>query len=340
MEQRQQTKRFGISMILCACILRLGMTGVPGMVFHRLAQVAGRSGPTYSETGQNVRFSASKGALSDFFRESPAPRFPAAEMPVFSAEDAALVEMDYDCTLRPDLEALMEQPLNWDLTKEEPTVLILHTHTTESYTRSGEDYAETSEYRTLDETCNMLSIGAEAAKILTQAGIGVIHDRQIHDYPSYNGSYILSRAAAEEILAQYPSICLVLDLHRDAIEKNGAQLRPVAQVDGTPAAQLMLVVGTDVSRPSHKNWQENLALALKLQVQLERLAPGITRPLNLRTQRFNQDLSPGALLVEVGAAGNTRQEALAAVRTLAEAVAALARGVQTEAPHSPALPDS
>ena len=307
MDQRQRTRRFGLFMILCACILRF----FTGEMFL-----------TYLETGRNVRFSAYSG---DFARESPAPWIPAERLPAFSAEDAALVEVDYDCSLRPELEVLMEQPLDWDLTGEEPSVLILHTHTTESYTQQDEPYVETSDYRTLDENYNMLSIGDAVAEVLEEAGIRVIHDREVHDYPSYNGAYIHSRESAEEILSRYPSVQLVLDLHRDALEKNGQQIRPL-----TPAgdhAQLMMVVGTNVSRQSHENWEKNLALALKLHVQLQRQVPGIMRPLNLRAQRFNQDLNPGWLLVEVGAAGNSRSEALAAARVLGSAVAALACGI-------------
>lgn len=172
----------------------------------------------------------------------------------------------------------------------------------------------------------MLSIGEAVAEVLLDAGIGVIHDREIHDYPSYNGSYVHARASTSRILEAYPSVCLVLDLHRDASESGGSQMRTEAVIDGAAGAQLMFVVGTDVSRQSHKNWEENLALALKLQVMLQQLSPGIMRPLNLRAQRFNQDLSPGALLVEIGAAGNTRQEALAAARKLGEALVNLAGG--------------
>ena len=262
----------------------------------------------------------------DFFRESPEPWMPQPEKPSFSRSDAALVEVDYDCAYRPDLETLIVQPLRWDLTGPEPKVLILHTHTTESYTKNGEAYTETSAYRTLDENHNMLSIGDTVAELLEKEGIGVIHDRQRHDYPSYSGSYVQARSSMEEILTQYSSVRVVLDLHRDALEQNGTQFRPVIQMDDVSVAQLMFVVGTDVSRKDHKNWQENLALALRLQVQLERIAPGIMRPLNLRAQRFNQDLSPGALLVEVGAAGNTREEAQKAAEILAKALISLSKG--------------
>ena len=319
MDLRQRTRNFSVSVILCACILRLGLMALPALFF-----------PIYSETGRNVRFSASSEDFLQHFRESPPPWLPPQPKIAFSAEDLSLVEMDYDCDLRPDLEELLMKPLDWDLKAGGPTVLILHTHTTESYTKDGEDYLESSSYRTLEEGFNMLSIGDTVAEILEAAGIGVIHDRQIHDYPFYNGSYVHSRSAAEQILAENPSVCLVLDLHRDALEKEGRQLRPVAQRAEETAAQMMIVVGTDSSRPSHINWQENLALALKLQVQLQRQFPGIMRPVNLRPQRFNQDLSTGALLVEMGAAGNTRQEALAAARELAKAVIVLAEGAEKE----------
>ena len=326
MEQRQRTKRFGVTVILCACIFRLSLEGIPGMLLRWLWQKHSEWFPIYSETGQDVRFSASSEKNLYHFRESPPPWIPEKKGLSFAPEDAELMDMDYDCALRPDLEKLLLKPLDWDLTEGEPAVLILHTHTTESYTKQGQNYQETSRYRTLDENYNMLSVGGAVAEILEQNGIGVIHDRGLHDYPSYNGAYADSREAAETILAQYPSVRLVLDLHRDALEKNGEQIRPVMETES--CAQLMFVVGTNASWQSHSAWQENLALALKLHVQLQRQFPGIMRPVNLRAQRFNQDLSPGALLVEVGAAGNTHGEALEAARRLAEAVVSLAAGTE------------
>ena len=328
MDQRQKVRQFAASVILCACILRVGSSGAPELVRRWLTDSNTVPFLIYLETGRNVRFSASSETFSGFFRESPAPWL--QHRPAFSPEDAAGVEITYGCALRPDLRELMARPLVWKLTGEEPTVLILHTHTTESYTADGEPYQETSSYRTLDESCNMLSIGDAVAKYLTEQGIGVIHDRSVHDYPSYNGSYVDARETVEEILKAYPSIRLVLDLHRDAAGTRENQLRTETLVEGRTAAQLMLVVGTNVSRQSHQNWEENLALALKLHVQLQRQSPGIMRPLQLRSQRFNQDLSPGALIVEVGAAGNTRAEALVAAEQLAVAIAALSQGAQTE----------
>lgn len=317
MDQKQRTKRFGICVILWAILFRLILAGISSI-------------PAYSETGQDVRFLSSSGKRYDHVRESPPPWIPKQEKPGFSSEDAAMVTLSNSTARKPDLETLMALPLDWDLTGEEPAVLILHTHATESYTKAGENYTESALYRTLDERYNMLSIGDAVEEILEEHGIAVIHDRQLHDYPSYNGSYVHARTALEEYLESYPSIQLVLDLHRDASESADGQLRTEAVVNGQTSAQLMLVVGTDVSRPSHTGWEDNLSLALKLEVQLERLFPGITRPINLRTQRFNQDLCPGALLVEVGAAGNSHAEALRAARALAEAVVSMADGVQTK----------
>ena len=329
MDLQQRTKRFGWYMILLACVLRLTLAGIPQMLLRQLQDLK-TAFPIYSETGRDVRFLSSFEKAWDHFRESPPPDIPQAQKLRFSGDDADLIQMDYDCALRPDLGALLEQPLDWSLQGKLPTVLILHTHTTESYTKAGETYAETAGFRTLDERYNMLCVGEAVAGILEENGIGVIHDRQVHDYPSYNGSYIHARSSTEELLERYPSVELVLDLHRDALEKNGKQIPVTAQKDGEVLAQLMFVVGTDISRQSHRHWEENLSLALKLQLLLERQCPGIMRPVNLREQRFNQDLHPHALLVEVGTAGNTRAEALAAARQLAVAVVMLQNGTYQE----------
>ena len=133
-----------------------------------------------------------------------------------------------------------------------------------------------------------------------------------------------------DYLEKYPTIRLVLDLHRDASDGANGQLRTEVALGDETCAQLMLVMGTNASGQSHEHWQENFHLALKLQAQLERQVPGITRPTILRAQRFNQDLSPGALLVEVGAAGNTHAEALTAVEVLAKTILDLSNGTQTE----------
>ena len=192
---------------------------------------------------------------------------------------------------------------------------------------AGFEYPESDALRTLDERYSVIRVGDEIADILTEAGISVLHDTQPNDYPNYNGAYERMRQTIEGYLAEYPSIQMVLDIHRDAAEDaDGNPVALTADVDGDACAELMLVVGTDEGGLSHPNWQENLANALKLQVLLNRSAPGLCRNLNLRTERFNQHETPGSLLVEVGASGNTLAEALRSARILGQALAVFLRG--------------
>ena len=332
MNHQERCLRVGAAAILCAIVFRLGLGGIFQPIGEFLARPTISSWLIYLETGRIVRFSTSSEEIPLFARESATPVFeevPAETVPVFSAQDMALVTVKYYCSRNPDLEALMSRPLNWNLVSEAPTVLILHTHGTESYTKSsGETYTETSAYRTLDPGYNMISLGDQLAQALEAAGIGVVHDRSLHDYPSYSGSYSAARKSIAAYLAEYPSIQLVLDLHRDASGDDSNQLKTSATVAGVKSAQLMLVVGTDASGLSHPNWEENMALALKLYAQLERSAPGICRYISLRAQRFNQDQHPGALIVEIGGAGNSHTEALTATSVLAQAVIDMAKGVE------------
>ncbi|MBQ8833502.1 MAG: stage II sporulation protein P [Oscillospiraceae bacterium] len=325
MNQQQRTIRVGAAAVLCACVFRLGASGLPEKLLSWLSKPNTAAFLTYLETGRNVRFSASQEVFWVFPAESAVPQpeetVPEPEKPAFTGEDAALVELYNTSGKSPEPAELITRPLSWDLTGGEPTVLILHTHSTESYTKNGESYTETSAYRTLDEDYNMLSIGAYVAELLAGSGITAIQDRELHDYPSYNGSYVDARASIRAYLEEYPTIQLVLDLHRDAAGTTGNQLRTLASVDGQTSAQLMLVMGTN-----YDTWPDNLSLALKLHAQLEQQSEGIMRKLCLRPQRFNQDLCPGALLVEVGAAGNTHAEALLAAEQLAQAIISLAKG--------------
>lgn len=322
MKELERARRVGRTAILCALVLRLYTMGLPEKIIRWLAQPDVAAFLIYLETGRDVRFSPSLEAFSPDFVESPGPSIPEPtlpEIPAFSGEES--VELSYAANKDPDIESLLREPLVWELYGEEPTVLILHTHATESYTKQGEAYQETSSWRTLDEDYNMLSIGQRVAQRLEEAGIPTVQDRELHDYPSYNGSYTDARKTIKALLEDHPSIQLVLDLHRDASGGDGSQMRTRAEVDGEASAQLMVVLGTN-----HGDYEQNLSLGLKLHVLLEQQNPGITRPLQLRAQRFNQDLCPGTLLVEVGAAGNSHTEALRAAEALADAIILLARG--------------
>lgn len=323
MDHNRKSLRVGAAAILCATALRLGSGPVAKELGRLLSSPKFLSFLIYAETGRHVRFPEATVPMPQTPGESPPPilPLPVKEPLSFSEADLDDVQIRYLTNRRPDLEKLLTRPLSWNLTEEAPTVLILHTHATESYTKGTEGYTETSAFRTLDEEYNMVSIGDALARALEAGGIRVIHDRTLHDYPSYNSSYAQARKTIQKQLEENPSIRLVLDLHRDASGDITNQIRPVASVKGQTAAQLMLVMGM-----AHEGSEENLALGLKLHTVLERLAPGIMRPMSLRNSRFNQDLCPGALLVEVGAAGNTREQALLAAEILAEGILALAEG--------------
>ena len=204
-----------------------------------------------------------------------------------------------------------------------PQVLIMHTHGTESYARDGtEPYTETGVARTTDTGYNMIRVGDEIARIFTEMGLNVLHDTSLYDYPSYNDAYTNARAGIEAYLQQYPTIQMVLDVHRDAlVDSDGTIYKPVLQIDGVKTAQVMLLVGTDDAGATFPDWTEHLALAMEIQQQMNSLWPGLARPITLRTARFNQQLTKGSLLVEVGGHGNSLEEALAGARLFARSAA-------------------
>lgn len=242
---------------------------------------------------------------------------PSVTLPTFTAEEADAIEIRGNCDYAVDKTALLLSPLHF-AADDRKQVLIVHTHTTEAY--SPQDYPATGAFHTLDETQNILAVGDALTEALEALGVGVIHDRSCHDYPDYNSSYANAKQTIEAQLAENPSIVLVIDLHRDALDK---PVREATELGGEACARLMLVVGTDEGGLYHPFWQENLACALKLQALLNRHAPTLCRPLNLRRERFNGQSSPGAILVEVGSTGNTLEEALRSMPYLAEAIAEL-----------------
>ena len=220
--------------------------------------------------------------------------------------------------------AALEEPFEAVLTGESPQVLILHTHGSEAYTPAGDpDVVWSGDHRTTDSRYNVVRAGDEMAEVFGEAGISVLHDRTLYDYPSYSGAYDRSLAAIQSYLAQYPSIRFILDVHRDAIEDGqGNEYKVVSAIDGTgTAAQLTLVVGSDGSGLTHPNWMENLKLAVAVQQEALRVYPTLMRPILLRNSRYNQHATAGSLLVEVGAAGNSPEEAALAARLFAQSMA-------------------
>ncbi len=225
-----------------------------------------------------------------------------------SAAPLELAELGFDFTAK--------------LTDDAPQVLIVHTHGCEAYTMpEGEEYEESDDHRTLDERMNVVRVGDELARTLEAAGIGVVHDRTLHDYPSYSGAYNRSLATIERYRKEYPSIVYVLDVHRDAVTDADGKQYKLLCAEEPDAAQLEFVVGTDGGGAEHPRWRENLKLACAVQSRLLAKYPTLLRPITVRNSRYNQHVTTGTLLVEVGTAGNSLAEALNAARLFGEGFA-------------------
>lgn len=220
----------------------------------------------------------------------------------------------------------LSEPFDAGLTDEEPQILILHTHGSESYTPvPGTEIEYSGDHRTTDNRYNVVAVGDAMARVFGELGISVLHDRTLYDYPSYSGAYDRSLAAIDSYLAQYPSIHFVLDVHRDAIEDTeGNEYKVVSPVEGAGnAAQITLVVGSDGSGLEHPRWMENLKLAAALQQHVSQTYPTLMRPILLRNSRYNQHATTGSLLLEMGAAGNSPEEAALAGELFARQMAEL-----------------
>ena len=207
-------------------------------------------------------------------------------------------------------------------------VLVMHTHTTESYEPYDRDYYDVNySARTLDEEYNMIRVGNALAKALSENGIGVVHDSTVHDYPSYNGSYERSAETVEGWLEKYPTIKVVIDVHRDAIERTVSgetvRVKPTTEIDSKKAAQLMIIAGCDDGKMGMPDWEENLRFGAALQNQLETDYPSLTRPLMFDYRKYNQDLTTGSILVEVGGHANSLDEAVYSAELLGKSFSKL-----------------
>ncbi len=270
---------------------------------------------------------------ADSGKGEPEPETPSAgEFPITavdSGQDKSLKNSKNKILIRNEtnfginVEEFLRDSLNLNMKGNDPKVLIVHTHTTESYSPEGAStYTAGKSDRSLDESQNMIAVGEAVCAVFNKNGIKAIHDKTVHDHPSFNGSYASSLKTIEGYLAKYPSICIVLDLHRDAfVYENGSKAKFVTNIDGKDAAQLMLVVGTNGGGLDHENWRENMKLALKLQNHIIKKYPSLMRGVNLRKERFNGHATPGSMIIEVGSSGNTLSEAIRGAVLGAEEIA-------------------
>ena len=294
------------------------LSGSADAVENYLAQQEQQEAPTQETTPQGD---------ADDRQEEPLEPIPGGQVVEHTSTgkddgtylSAQKVYIKNDTSKSVNIPALASQAVDLNLGAG-PQILIYHTHGSEAYTQTENSrYTESDAYRTTDCTKNVVLVGEAMAEVFRSMGFEVIHDTTLYDYPVYNGAYERSRDGIGKWLAQYPTIKFVLDVHRDAlVSEDGAAYKLISQEGDEKVAQVMLVVGSDASGASHPRWQENLALAVKLQLLLTGQYDQLARPITLRSTRFNQDTSPGALLVEVGGHGNTLAEAVAGGKKFAQ----------------------
>ena len=259
-----------------------------------------------SSSGSSVQVNASKGdAVGTIFEQFLSP---------YKAKYSYNgVYMKNNTGLAVDLKTELAKKVELKLASgTEPQVLIIHTHATECYMGEERDfYTASDKFRTTNNDRNVTHIGELIAEKLRAGGIGVIHDRTHHDHPAYNGSYSRAAKTINAYLKQYPSIKIVLDVHRDSIAMTGNdRCKPTVSIKGKKAAQVMLVMGSQTGSVSgYPNWRKNFRLALGFQQTMEALYPGLARPAVLCSANYNQNLTTGSMLLEVGTDSNTFEEA-------------------------------
>lgn len=222
----------------------------------------------------------------------------------------------------------------------EPLVLVLHTHGTECYFRDNtnlSDFAEgdvesfliekNTSFRSSDPSKGVVQVGKVFSETLNSLGIPTMHCTTMHDMDDFNKAYAESAETVKRILKENPSIQYVIDLHRDSVVRGDSYVKSFATIDGKDTAQVMLVVGTN-QNGRHPNWKQNLTVAAAFKDSMDSMFPELSRSLYLRTSRFNQEHLPGAMLLEVGSAANTLEEAENAARFAAEAFSAMLKEKQ------------
>ncbi len=225
-----------------------------------------------------------------------------------------------------DIQSLLKDGVDLALRKtDEPTILVYHSHTTESYTLLDAGYYTASlDVRSSDIARNMVRVGDELVAYLEKAGFHVVHDRTIHD-KSYNAAYDSSRKAIQKYLEQYPTIQVTIDVHRDSITyDNKTKVKPTAEVNGKKAAKMMIIAGCEYGDvEDFPNWEDNLRFDLAVQKKLYETYPGLMRPILFSERKYNMNMTKYSFLLEVGTDANTLDEACYSARLFGKALGEL-----------------
>ncbi|MBO4467961.1 MAG: stage II sporulation protein P [Clostridia bacterium] len=234
--------------------------------------------------------------------------------------------------LKIDIASLLSEKLRYGIVKNSsPQVLVLHTHATESFFSGNRDYYTDKDLtRTTDISKNVVSLGEIVAKKLNASGVSTLHDKTLHDHPSYNDSYPNAAATINSYKAKYKDLKVVIDIHRDAIASGESdKIKLTKTVNGKPAAQIMLVMGSQSGTVKNfPDYRENLKLAVRIQSKIESLYPGLARAVSLMPRNYNESLTTGSVLIEIGTDANSLEEAQYSAELLGNALAELFKELQ------------
>lgn len=212
-----------------------------------------------------------------------------------------------------DVNKLLEKDLKLKQGVKGPQVLIYHTHSQEGYADSVEG----------DPYTSVVALGDYLGRLLSeQYGIEVLHHMGEYDVMDRDSAYSTALPYLEAVLKEYPSIEVVIDLHRDGVPST---THLVTEINGKPTAQIMFFNGLsrttaqgDLEYLANPYIEENLAFSFQMQLAAAEYYPGFARRIYLKGYRYNMHLRPKSLLVEVGAQTNTYQEAENAMEPLAD----------------------
>lgn len=170
-----------------------------------------------------------------------------------------------------------------------PKVIIYHTHSSESY----QPYTESNFHR-LEETGTVREVGNVMASELNRLGVAVVHNKTIHDNPSYNESYTRSMETITALIEKYPTAEVIIDLHRDAAAYTG-NVGETLNISGDTVAEYKLVVGQN-----NDNYKQLMAFANKVNSAADKLYPGFSGRIIEKEYRYNEYVADKYLLLEVG----------------------------------------
>ena len=211
---------------------------------------------------------------------------------------------------------LLGKDLRIDLSTGGSKILIYHTHSQETFADSDND-----------PSTSIVGIGRYLTEILNNKyKIPTMHHEGVYDL--INGkldrseAYEFAKPEVEQILAENPSIEVVIDLHRDGVADT---THLVTEINGKPTAQIMFFNGMsrtrvngDLAGMANPYLQDNLAFSLQMKIASETKYPGFARRNYLRGYKYNMDLMPRMLLIEAGAQTNTVEEMRNAMEVLAD----------------------